>query len=85
MQHKTVRLVVILALVLLTVPLLVDAQQAGYSRRIGFLTMASPPDASAESAARVAAFRQGLREFGWFEGQNLAIEYRWAAGRADRR
>jgi putative tryptophan/tyrosine transport system substrate-binding protein len=40
--------------------------------------------ASADSTARVAAFRQGLREFGWIEGQNIAIEYRWAAGRQDR-
>ena len=30
------------------------------------------------------AFTQGLRELGWMEGQNIAIEYRWAAGQADR-
>jgi putative ABC transport system substrate-binding protein len=31
------------------------------------------------------AFRQGLRELGWVEGQDIAIEYRWAEGRAVRR
>jgi hypothetical protein len=29
-------------------------------------------------------FKQGLRELGWIEGQNIAIEYRWVAGKTDR-
>ena len=44
---------------------------------IGFLSSRS----AGESASVVAAFLQGLRERGYVEGQNLAIEYRWADGR----
>jgi putative tryptophan/tyrosine transport system substrate-binding protein len=47
---------------------------------IGFLG----GEASGALAANVAAFRQGLVETGYTEGQNLAIEYRWAEGRYDR-
>jgi ABC-type uncharacterized transport system substrate-binding protein len=47
---------------------------------IGFLNGTSPGPA----AAFMAAFRQGLSETGYVEGQNLAIEYRWAEGRYDR-
>jgi putative tryptophan/tyrosine transport system substrate-binding protein len=47
---------------------------------VGFLS-----SVSAESTAfRVTAFQQGLSEAGYVEGQNLAIEYRWAEGRYDR-
>src|SRR5262245_54585950 len=38
----------------------------------------------ASPAAEDEAFKQGLRELGWIEGQNIAIEYRWAAGQVAR-
>jgi putative ABC transport system substrate-binding protein len=47
---------------------------------IGFLSSASPQTAAPE----IAGFLQGLRETGYIEGQNIAIEYRWGAGQLDR-
>jgi putative tryptophan/tyrosine transport system substrate-binding protein len=47
---------------------------------VGFLGATSP----GPSASNLAAFRQGLSETGYIEGQNLVIEYRWAEGRYDR-
>src|SRR5260370_23696999 len=59
-------------------PLAARAQQT--MPVIGFLSSRSP----GESAGLVAAFRQGLRESGFVEGQNLVIAFRWAEGRYDR-
>jgi putative ABC transport system substrate-binding protein len=61
-----------------TWPHLARAQAAMPS--IGFLSSRSP----GESAGVVTAFREGLRESGFVEGQNLAIAFRWAEGRYDR-
>src|SRR5215468_7761916 len=47
---------------------------------IGFLSSSAPVD----RARYLTAFRQGLRESGYVEGQNVAIEYRWAQDQADR-
>src|SRR5919198_363680 len=63
---------------IVTWPLVTHAQQAVKVPRLGYL--APPPRPSADDEA----FKQGLREFGWIEGQNIAIEYRWAAGQTDR-
>jgi putative ABC transport system substrate-binding protein len=60
-------------------PLIARAQQPAMPV-IGFLSSRSP----GESASVVAAFRQGLRETGFIEGQNLGIAFRWAEGRYDR-
>ncbi len=49
---------------------------------IGFLGSGWPDDP--QIVLEFAAFRQGLRETGYVEGQNLAIEYRWAEGHRDR-
>jgi putative ABC transport system substrate-binding protein len=55
-------------------------QQAGKVPRIGFLGVTSPSD----RPSLLDAFRQGLRELGWIEGQNIVIDYRFAEGRLDR-
>jgi putative tryptophan/tyrosine transport system substrate-binding protein len=60
-------------------PLAAHAQQTAMPV-IGFLSSRSP----GESAGLVAAFRQGLGESGFVEGQNLVIAFRWAEGRYDR-
>jgi ABC-type uncharacterized transport system substrate-binding protein len=60
-------------------PLVARAQQP-VMPAVGFLSSRSP----GESASVVAAFRQGLKEAGSIEGQNVAIEFRWAEGQYDR-
>jgi putative tryptophan/tyrosine transport system substrate-binding protein len=60
-------------------PLAARAQQRAMLV-VGFLSSRSP----GESAGVVAAFRQGLSEEGFVEGQNLAIAFRWAEGHYDR-
>src|SRR6266436_5839734 len=76
------RKILSLALVILGVTSLqrLEAQQAKKIARIGFLDLASP----AITKERNAAFRSGLRDLGYVEGQNIVIEYRSAEQNADR-
>src|ERR1700741_4656617 len=60
-------------------PLATRGQQPGLPV-IGFLAIRSP----SEVRHLVTAFHQGLNEAGYFEGQNVAIEYRWAENQYDR-
>jgi putative ABC transport system substrate-binding protein len=63
-------------------PLAVWAQQGEQMRRIGVLTALAESDAEAQ--LRMAALRQGLESFGWTEGRNIHIDYRWPGGSAER-
>ena len=63
-------------------PLAARAQQAERVRRIGVLMPLAADDPEGQS--RLTAFAQGLQEFGWSEGRNVRIEYRWFAGDVER-
>jgi putative ABC transport system substrate-binding protein len=65
---------------LLAAPFPAHAQPAGKVSRIGYLSATS----GTSSPHLREAFRQGLRDLGWVEGQTLVIEYRWAEGRFER-
>ena len=54
--------------------------QAGKTPRIGFLGNST----AALEANLIGPWREGLRDFGYVEGQNVAVEYRWAEGRYER-
>ena len=80
MSARTVVRLVLCALGLLTVPLAIQAQQAGGTVTIGYLGNSSP----SLEADLVDAFREGLRQLGYVEGQNLIIRYQWAEGQQER-
>jgi len=71
-------LVITLVLGTLTIPLAADAQQPAKVARIVCLSVTIGP-----GSAQAEAFRQGLRELGYVEGHNIALEFR-AAGETDR-
>jgi len=79
---RLIGLAVALALSLILAPLAAEAQEskAGRTITIGYLGNSSP---SLESNL-VEAFRDGLRQRGYIEGQNLVIKYQWAEGQQDR-
>jgi putative ABC transport system substrate-binding protein len=82
MTRLTIRLLLTLVLSLLVAPLAADAQPPTNVPRIALLSgrrtpTPATPDANAE------AFRQGLRDLGYLEGQNILVEYRYAEARED--
>jgi len=81
MRLRTTGLIVTLVLGLLAAALPAKAQKAGKVYRIGFLDFRLR---STTTDPRFIAFRQGLRELGYVEGQNVVLEYRSARGKRDR-
>ena len=61
-------------------PLASRAQQSTKMAHVGWLS----PGSQASDRSFTASFRDGLRELGWIEGQNIAIESRWAEGKFER-
>jgi putative ABC transport system substrate-binding protein len=68
---------ILVVVVLLAVAVIAEAQQPRKMPVVGYLDYGAAID-------RDEAFFQGLRDLGWIEGQNIAIEHRWAEGKIDR-
>jgi putative ABC transport system substrate-binding protein len=62
-------------------PIVVRAQQSDPMRRVGVLMNIAENDP--QSAVRVAALLRALQDHGWIVGNNVQIDYRWAAGDSD--
>ena len=71
---------ILVAVVLLALGVIAEAQQPKKVPRIGYLSTSDP----ATESTRSEAIRLALRERGYIEGQNIAIEYRYAEGKRDR-
>ena len=71
---------ILVAVVLLALGVIADAQQPKKIPRIGYLAAGDP----ASESARAEAIRLALHELGHLEGQNIAIEYRYSHGKNDR-
>jgi putative ABC transport system substrate-binding protein len=76
--RAVVHVLMLLSFGISAAPPAAGAQQPAKIPRIGLLRPGSPPD------PYVDAFRQGLRDLGYVEGQTIALEYRWAEGRSAR-
>jgi putative tryptophan/tyrosine transport system substrate-binding protein len=74
---RLIGLAVVLALSLVLSPHVAEGQPPGKVARVGWLNTASPGSLD-------EAFRLGIRQLGYVEGQNIAIEWRWVEGRFDR-
>jgi putative ABC transport system substrate-binding protein len=82
MRLCTIRLIAMLALIILMAPLATEAQQATKVHRVGRLLGVGSPHSGPDPPFE--AFRQGLRERGYIEGQNLVLEDRYAEGSQER-
>jgi putative tryptophan/tyrosine transport system substrate-binding protein len=71
---------ILVAVVLLALAVIAEAQQSKKVPRIGYLSNLDP----ASESVRFEAIRVALREHGYIEGQNIAIEYRYGEGKTDR-
>jgi putative ABC transport system substrate-binding protein len=76
MRKNVIRIALCAMLLALTLP--AQAQQPKKVLRIGYLTLRPAP------FDHDKIFKQELRDLGWIDGQNIAIEYRWAAGKVER-
>jgi putative tryptophan/tyrosine transport system substrate-binding protein len=72
---------ILVAVIVLAVAVVAEAQQPAKVPRIGYLSSSSD---SASESTRFEAIRRALRELGYIEGQNIAVEYRYAEGNLDR-
>ena len=81
MWCSTLGCIVTLTLSLLAVPRTAEAQPVAPMYRVGFL---HPGALTPERARNLDTLRQGLRDLGYVEGQNLTLVYRWAEGREER-
>jgi putative tryptophan/tyrosine transport system substrate-binding protein len=79
-RHRQIKAVLLLIGFILGNIHFADAQQPVKIPRIAYLSGNSP----SANATRTKVFRQGLRQLGYIEGQNIAIEYRYADGKLDR-
>jgi putative ABC transport system substrate-binding protein len=79
MKIRQAGLIVALAVGIVAAPLAAAAQPAGKVVRVGVLLYSTP-----QADINIGAFRAGMRDLGYMEGQNLAVEYRFAEGKPER-
>ena len=79
-MNRRESLAALLALGIPLWPRVAQSQAPGRVRRIGWLTGGSQQS----HAKMLKAFREGLKQHGWVEGRNIALELRWAEGKLER-
>jgi putative ABC transport system substrate-binding protein len=82
MKSRRAALLILIALGVLVVPLVAEAQPAGKVYRLGYLGINRPPPGSLSPGPE--PFLTTLRELGYAEGKNLVVERRWSEGRPER-